>query len=342
MYNGEGKSEKALEVLDRAIKKAKPDNAILLEAYACKGGLQNKLERFAEAEESIKKYLKYYKKYENNELEKSAFGFVISNYSAPEKRDSMKDTLALCIAKQGRINEAYALYGDEEYKTAHFEQELERLYYADRSFAKNFKSSKGKFAELMRICADENYSGLEEFINSFDPLPKGFSEAVFLALKNNLDLSGAVSKMNAELMMTHLMMVAHYNTDLPLAAINYRNDEFFYSSIKNLLFGVLLFETACSGANRLSEPEISVIYKRFVLYSSLYVCNIYNPDLLNDSDIGVLPERHRFGYFMGAAQKELDGGNKLAYIKALKKTLDSCNSMQKTIKFIIDEFSAGL
>jgi glycosyltransferase involved in cell wall biosynthesis len=396
MYHADNETEKALAVLDKAIKKAKPDDGVLTEAYACRGYSLYNAGRYAEAEESIKKYLAYLERLEKGELDKSVFAFLVANYSAPEKRGSFINLLALCISKQGgnKLPEALRVYSDtdwsglasQDFKNAagtifevvnaakskdekeavfknltalyekilgteteekinYFEQALEKLYYLNRDdklFAGSFKDSKGKFSALMRLCAEPDDDALEAFINTFDPLPEGYSAAIELAVKNNISLSTAIAKMNLEIMRTHLSVIAQNNIFLPVQAIGYQSDEFFFSSIKNLLFGTLLFEAACFNAGSLTEAQKSEVYSRCVNYCSLYVSNVYNPDLLNEDDIGVLSESHRFGYFMGSAKKLLDSADKLGYIRELKKALASCNSMQDIIKFLIEEFSASL
>jgi glycosyltransferase involved in cell wall biosynthesis len=383
-YHKEKDNEKAMSALDRAIKKADPNNAILTEVFALKGVLFSELENYAEAEENIKKYLDYFEKYEKNQLNKDVLGFVISNYLVPEKRDELRLTLAVCILRQDRAAEALSAFdgvdfsaleaesfkalvntaseiakdksareafislcekiislGDEN-KTAFLEQALERLYYFDRSLAESFKSAGGDFARLMRICADGNHDGLEAFLGEADPLREGFSEAVFLAVKNNLDLSEAISKMNYELIRTHLAVIAHYNAALPSLAIKYQSDEFFFGDIKNLLFGVMLFEASMDNAETLNGTERAVLYTNFSKYASLYVQNVYNPDLLNDNDVGALPETHRFGYYITVANGALENGDKLGYIKTLKNALISCKSMNSAVKFLIEDFSARL
>jgi glycosyltransferase involved in cell wall biosynthesis len=234
---------------------------------------------------------------------------------------------------------------ENEDKTALFEKMLETLYFSDRAFAESFKEAKaGKFAELMRFAAMEDPAVLllEKFIDSFEPLPEGYSAAVELALTYNANLSGAIAKMNLEHIREHLAVIAKNNSGLPMLALKYRDDNFYVASIKNLLFGALLFEAACYEADRLVDLQKAEVYGGCIKYCSLYVSNAYNPDLLNEDDIGALPEAHRFGYFMGAAQKLLDEGNKLGYIRELKKALTSCKSMQKIIKFQIEEFSKTL
>jgi len=381
MYRIDKENEKALDVLEKAIKKANPDNAILGEVYGSKSFLLHKLERYAEAEESIYKYLEYYKKNQNNELDKIALGFVLSGYLIPEAHDSMKNTLASCLLKQNRAAEIISVYNDtdfstitpdtyqkaidiiadvcksasargglaelyekiavlsDENKTSYFELKMGELYCADSTLARSFESANGNFAEFMRLCEAGNVSGIENFINRFDPLPEGYSQAFFLALKNNINLTGVLEKMNYELIRSHLTVIARSKITLPLIALKYQNEEFFFSSIKNLLFGVMLFEASISGAKSLKSEKKPEIYACFSKYASLYVRNVYNPGLLNESDIGALPETHRFGYYIAAAQNELEGGNKAEYIRTLKKALISCNSMKDAVGSLLEDFA---
>jgi glycosyltransferase involved in cell wall biosynthesis len=394
MHNSENRPEKALEAMDKVLKSAKPNNAILTEAYACRAGLLFGFGNYAEAEKSYRKYLEYYKKQENNQLDMSVMSFVITNHVTPEKRDYFVNQLAVCLSKQNKTADAIAVYcgisldaltpkafrdaagtvfeivktmkskdekepsfktlaalydkvsetKDEE-KINYFEQMLESIYFLSRAenlFAESFKAANGRFAELMQLCMNKETAALEAFINSFDPLPEGYSAAIELALKLNVNLGEAIAKMNLELIRAHLAAVAKSNALLPMQAVAYQSEQFFFQSVKNLLFGALLFEAACFNAEMLTESQKSEVYNGCVKYCSLYVGNVYNPDLLNEDDISVLPESHRFGYFMGSAKKLLADGDKLGYVRELKKALASCNSMQNVIKYLIEEFSSTL
>ena len=73
-----------------------------------------------------------------------------------------------------------------------------------------------------------------------------------------------------------------------------------------------------------------------------YVSNIYNPELLNDNDIEVLPELHRFGYYMIKANKSLEDGDKVGYIRGLKNALINCESMKDVIKFLLEIFQHNI
>ena len=393
MYDKENKPEKALEALKRAEAKAKPDDAITAEIHAAKGYIQEKLGQFAEAEADIKKYMQVYRRNENNELDKSALGFVVSNYLFPDALIEMQNTLAHCISKQNRANEALAVYEESDFaamnsvlykntadviletagnellsrtdaeaarkklisiyeriaenagfdKTVYFEKGMEKLYYADGSLAKSFKvNCKNEnlvFTRLMCVIADESKEELEAFLNSPETqIREGCSAAIYHAVQNHVDLSSALAGIHYELLISLLAAITGNKPDLPVLAVQYKDDDFYFASIKNLLFGVKLYEAAVSLADTLNDSQKADVYTNYAKYAALYVENIYNPDLLNESDIGALPETYRFGFFMGQAQKELDKGNRIEFVRWLKKALISCNSMQGIIKFLLDEF----
>jgi glycosyltransferase involved in cell wall biosynthesis len=385
IYGDEGKTDEAFEIMDKTEEAVKPNNAILGEIYAYRAILHYKQNDKSKAAENIKIYLDYYDRYEKNELDRSVFACIASNYLTTSSQIELKCTLALHLAQQNEFKEAFDLFDDVDFseitpeiyklivntaaeiavnaaahenlvklyekiadlddgKLTYIEQKLEELYFADKTIAKKFGTAEGKFAELMRICAGDDKTAIEEFINSFDSLPEGYSEAVYLMLENNLDLNPALVKMNYEQIEIHLETLAKFKTEMPKKAINYKGEQYYFSSIKNLLFGAMLFETAIKGIgmSKVTHGDKYALYTRYSKYISLYAANIYNPDLLNEDDLGTLPENHRFGYFMGTAQKALDAGNKLGYIKELKKALGSCKSMTNIIRFLLEDFTAKL
>ncbi|MCL2019674.1 MAG: glycosyltransferase family 2 protein [Oscillospiraceae bacterium] len=226
-------------------------------------------------------------------------------------------------------------------KISYFIKLLEKLFFADKDFAEYFVGVHGKFAELMRIYTKEG-AGIEAFINSFEFLPEGYSVAIDLAMSSGVCLNTTISKLNFELITEHISVLARNESNLAVLALNYKDDSFYLSGIKNLLFGTLLFEAACLTAHNLQDIVRAEVYRKYVNYSIVYVSNIYNPGLLNEDDIGALPETHRFGYYMSMANKALESDNKLGYVKELKNALVSCNYANNVIRFLLDEFTANL
>jgi len=169
------------------------------------------------------------------------------------------------------------------------------------------------------------------------------AEETYSALKNNTDLSDKLTVMNREDIEAHLNLLSNSQPDLPRLAINYMDEQFYVAGIRHLMFGVLLFEAGLRTKKaELSDGERAELYAGYAKYAALYTANIYNPGLLNEDDIGVLPEGHRFGYYLTAAEKELEADNKVGYIRELKKALVSCKGMTNVIKFLLEEFTAKL
>ena len=81
------------------------------------------------------------------------------------------------------------------------------------------------------------------------------------------------------------------------------------------------------------------IYIRFTNLLGEYVSNIYNPELLEDeADVEVLPPLHRFGFYMLKANNALANGEKIEYIRELRKALVNCESMKEIVQFLMEQF----
>ena len=75
---------------------------------------------------------------------------------------------------------------------------------------------------------------------------------------------------------------------------------------------------------------------RYADLSSTYLDNIYNPDLLNEQDITVLPGMQWFGWWLHNALTALDGGDELGYVRALHSALEAAPAMKEMVNFLLD------
>ena len=69
--------------------------------------------------------------------------------------------------------------------------------------------------------------------------------------------------------------------------------------------------------------------------SSTYLDNVYNPDLLNEEDLSILP-MHRFAWHYRRALSCLETGDELGYIRALRAGLDTAPAMKDMVDFLVD------
>ncbi len=105
-----------------------------------------------------------------------------------------------------------------------------------------------------------------------------------------------------------------------------------------MLWMVSALETAVLTSQKLLYDERDELYGRFIAVLSDYVMNIYNPDLFNPEDVEVLPQLHRFGYYMMMAFAAHESGEHLAYIKLLKEALRLCEPMKDLVSFYLSKF----
>ncbi|MDR0222601.1 MAG: glycosyltransferase family 2 protein, partial [Oscillospiraceae bacterium] len=86
------------------------------------------------------------------------------------------------------------------------------------------------------------------------------------------------------------------------ATLSYCLPEYFDGDAGALYWAVTAFSGALISANSIPPKDRALLYERFAHFTALYVANVYNPDLLNDSDVSSLPELVRFGYYASLAR----------------------------------------
>lgn len=85
------------------------------------------------------------------------------------------------------------------------------------------------------------------------------------------------------------------------------------------------------------EPDIG--QRLCALYgelSALYLDTIYNPDLLSEEDLSVLPGMQRFGWHYQQALAAWEHDNELGYIRALRAGLKEAPAMKEMVEFLIE------
>jgi hypothetical protein len=139
-----------------------------------------------------------------------------------------------------------------------------------------------------------------------------------------------------------LETIALSDDDFAQNVLEYGMPESYFNNIKCLRWITAMYEKASYRAFNLNNDYKYQLYLKFTSLLSDYVTNIYNPELLNDDDIDVLPALHRFGYHMYNANTALNAGNKIGYIRNMKKALLSCESMKEIVEFLLEEFRKKL
>lgn len=205
----------------------------------------------------------------------------------------------------------------------------------------------GPYIELMKLVRDSNdgidiSERLAEFIHSVNSWKDGYSEAIYLAMKHNVDLNEAIAGMSHDILKSHFPIIAEGHSDYALTAMKYCENVDFTRSIKSMLWMVSALETAVLTSQKLLAEERRELYDLFLCTLSDYVLNIYNPELLNPEDADVLPELHRFGYYMTLAFTAKNNNDDIAYIRTLKEALRLCEPMKDLVSFYLSEFEEEL
>lgn len=255
--------------------------------------------------------------------------------------DKLAEIYQKIVSMNDKDKDSMILYLMEQYYMEH--------PYERENFAKALSSSKinAPYTELMKIVKQENdgkdiSDRLMKFIDSVDRWDDGYSEAIYLAMKHDLDITSAINKMSNKVLNETLQMISQAHLEFAEVALKYCQPEKFSDSIRKMLWMVTALENAVKNAQELLSDDKSELYDRFVAVLSDYILNIYNPDLLNPEDVEVLPELHRFGYYMNLAQASLYCGNDISYIRCLKEALRLCEPMKDLVSHYLTEFENSL
>ncbi len=205
----------------------------------------------------------------------------------------------------------------------------------------------GKYIDLMKIVKADNdgedvSTAISDFVNSVTNWKDGYNEAIYLAMKHNVDLTDIISRMPHNLLIDTLTIISdgHYDCYADIA-LNYCQS-IEMDSIQKMFWCICALEAAVHKSNELDHDRKYDLYDFFVCILSDYVYNIYNPDLLNPQDVDILPELHRFGYYMTLAFSAKNDGDDIGYIRCLKEALRLCEPMKDLVSFYLSEFEEEL
>lgn len=297
-----------------------------------------KLKRFDEAH-------KYMNKIDINKMQIQELRTYLANYrellNASKNYKQAAELYQNILSMNDNDKTGLMLFLLEEYYMKH---ELER-----EKFAEDLINSgvAGKYIDLMRLVRDSGRgkdisAELSLFIKSVDSWKDGYSEAIYLAMKNEIDISEIISEMSHTVLKSHFPIIAEGHSDYAETAIKYCLPEKLSKTIRQLFWLVSALETAVLSSVKLYAADKKILFDRFIAVLSDYVMNIYNPDLLNPEDIEVLPELHRFGYYMMLAFNARENNENIAYIRCLKEALRLCEPMKDLVSFYLIEFENDL
>jgi glycosyltransferase involved in cell wall biosynthesis len=358
----EAKSKRNLEISYKMLEKNPKDIKIICEVIDSLNNQEEKEQYIPRAIEAAKEYgksLGYIRPYQ------IAMGYYMK--TAPNKTVEYADEyISLADGDETHLVDAYALKAVGMFNANRFGEVKESADKYREFFRKshngelNNDSSKisvvsflddGKYKFVNEITGVSlaEVGRYEEAFQYLSESERPFCSRVFyLAMKHGFDVSAHVDRLNQEQMEASLKELAEKNADCPRVLLDNCVPELFTASIKRLLWAVHALEFASLRCEAMEDScgldydEKVELYSRFISLAAVFVRNVYNPDLLNDSDIGVLPALHRFGYYVLVAQQSLEKGDKLGYIRSLKKALDNYISMKDVIAFMLKDFSKNL
>jgi glycosyltransferase involved in cell wall biosynthesis len=310
-------------------------------------------ERYNEAYEVLEKYCNIADQKAVSEFDLELYKMMIQSLGDTAKKQTDFERLVKYY-KTTRSTEDRA-------KIEFYEAMLEALYIAEPAdkridFAKKAAAFSGEFDKAsffgrMSVLGSDNDDEIQSYVDEtlvqqVNPSGalSGYGAIYYEAVKRELDLRNLLDKLNFESLQAALQGIApnaRDGSEFAEIVTAYISPEDFTGSIRQLFWAVSALEQAVVVSENLDDDKKAALFMNFAHMVSLYVTNVYSPDLLNDADIGVLLPIHRFGYCMAVGQNALEAGDASAYLAALKAAVRTYPDMKDVVKFLTEQVLEG-
>lgn len=203
------------------------------------------------------------------------------------------------------------------------------------------------YTEIMKIIINQKEENdLDNYINHFvESIPcwnNSYSEIIYIILKNNINMVSILNKIEVKYFDDIVNIISCNHDDYCRYVLDGITNNCLNEDIKQLKWKLSLYYGAVLNSYTLNEERKYELYNEFINILTDYVMNIYNVELLNEEDVTVLPDLHKFGYFMYTANMSLLTGDKVGYISQMKKALVSCESMKEIVQFLLEYFKTSI
>lgn len=110
----------------------------------------------------------------------------------------------------------------------------------------------------------------------------------------------------------------------------------FTGSIRSVLWQATVLERAVSTWSKLKKDDKLKLAHAFGDAAWMYISNVYNPELLNNEDIEVLPAQYRFAYYLNSARVCEQGGDEIGFFRELRNALKNYAAMKSLVELLIE------
>lgn len=109
------------------------------------------------------------------------------------------------------------------------------------------------------------------------------------------------------------------------------------SDITAISFAVSLFEVMLRHSKKFEDDIVKKILHDYVEFTNMYISIVYNPELINDTNISALPQNIQFVYYIGKAIEYSENNQFVDSIKAYRKANKVYGGISDVINLMVRE-----
>ncbi len=191
----------------------------------------------------------------------------------------------------------------------------------------------GKSARILRSDAPEAIAQEWEGVTEWTQM---FPEAYLHTMELRLPLPAAFYQQPSE-KMAQLATALARKPVLPRTALDWLTHSAPPETPGELTWQLDLVTAALRAWNWKGEEAVGEgLCALYAGLSATYLDNIYNPELLNEEDIQVLPGMQRYAWHVRQALDAWEQGDELGYVRGLKAGLDAAPAMKNMVDFLLE------
>lgn len=137
-------------------------------------------------------------------------------------------------------------------------------------------------------------------------------------------------------------MAGRMEDEFAAKVLAYSRSEDFFDTATRFVWVLSLVIVAVREEKWKAEEQGDALCDLFAGLMGDCLSNFYNSELLNETDIAVLPGIHRFGWYLLQGRAALSMGDTVGYIQKLQAGLKTAPVMKKMVKFLLRRFEEGV
>ncbi len=186
-----------------------------------------------------------------------------------------------------------------------------------------------------KICLSEDATEISDLWNNIQRWEEVLPQAILHTMELRFPAPGYLYGLNSELLAEFVTLMAQQKNFVRTVG-DWISHQPPVETPGQLTWQLdLLIAALQSNGWQEDEPLAELLCTLYATLSQTYLENVYNPEILNQEDLSILPGMHRFAWYLWQSRKAEQSGDELGYVRALRAGLDTAPAMKNLVEYLL-------